>query len=47
MRGVLVDEKQALALFDQDVGVHRLADDAEGDLRDGKHLLGLRFRRGR
>ena len=45
MRGMLVDEQQALALLDQDVRIHRLADDAEGDLLHGKRLLCGRFRR--
>ena len=45
MRGMLVDEKKALSLLDQNVGVHRLADDAERDLLHGKRLLCGRFRR--
>ena len=44
VRGMLVEEQNGLALLNDDVGVQRLADDAEGLFRNGKRLL-LRLRR--
>ena len=43
VRGVLVEEQNGLALLDNDIGVQRLADDAEGLFRDRKRLLCFRL----
>ncbi len=43
MRGMLVEEQNGLALLDNDIGVQRLADDAEGLFRDRKRLLCFRL----
>ena len=39
MRRVLVDEDERIALFHEDVGVHRLADQAGGRLGRGRGAL--------
>ena len=46
MRGMLVDEQDGLALLDDDIGVQRLADDAERLLVDRQLLLRGRFLHG-
>lgn len=46
MRGMLVDEQDGLALLDDNIGVQRLADDAERPLGDRQLLLRGRFLHG-